>query len=124
MSEIIERVPANIIHHTRESIECPICGCGYSNKTQPQPCDTIFNGKLCIGVMEYKFEEWDTRERAYVIVRCDCGQELTCDDFTNTCDCGTDYNWSGHRLAPREQWGEETGETAADILMGGDPFED
>ena len=54
-----------------------------------------------------------------------CGHRLLCPDFTNTCPrCFTDYNWVGARLAPREQWGEETGETAADILMGGDPFED
>jgi ssDNA-binding Zn-finger/Zn-ribbon topoisomerase 1 len=24
--------------------------------------------------------------------------------------CGTEYNGSGQRLAPRSQWGEETGE--------------
>lgn len=37
--------------------------------------------------------------------------------FTNTCDgCGADYNSSGQRLAPREQWGAETGEHLADIL--------
>jgi hypothetical protein len=43
-------------------------------------------------------------------VRC-CGQWLRCDRFTVTCDgCGTDYNQSGQALAPREFWGEETGE--------------
>jgi hypothetical protein len=43
-------------------------------------------------------------------VRC-CGEWLRCDNFTTTCpDCGADYNMSGDRLAPREQWGEETGE--------------
>jgi hypothetical protein len=31
-------------------------------------------------------------------------------------ECGADYNMSGQMLAPREQWGEETGETVADIL--------
>lgn len=53
-----------------------------------------------------------------------------------TCDCGTfldypgpgrdyycphchrDYNSAGQRLAPRCQWGEETGETAADYFDG------
>lgn len=46
-----------------------------------------------------------------------CGQPLECGGFTNTCPtCGADYNWNGTRLAPREQWGEETGETAAEIL--------
>jgi len=47
-----------------------------------------------------------------------CGEVLVCDMFTNTCpNCGADYDSGGHELAPREQWGSETGETAADILM-------
>jgi hypothetical protein len=45
-----------------------------------------------------------------------CGAEVQLSGFTNTCDCGTDYNMSGQELASREQWGEETGETVADIL--------
>ncbi len=46
-----------------------------------------------------------------------CGQWLLCAGFTNTCEhCGTDYNMSGQALAPRYQWGEETGESLADIL--------
>ena len=59
------------------------------------------------------------------IGRCDsCGRAVALEGFTNTCDCGADYNSAGQRLAPREQWGEETGETAADILRGGDGFEE
>lgn len=46
----------------------------------------------------------------------ECGEEVYCDHFTNTCECGADYNMSGQRLAHRAQWGEETGETLADIL--------
>jgi hypothetical protein len=45
----------------------------------------------------------------------DCGDEVVLSEFTNTCGCGTDYNMSGQMLAPREQWGEETGESVADI---------
>jgi hypothetical protein len=46
-----------------------------------------------------------------------CGDELELPDFTNTCPhCGSDYNSSGQRLAPREQWGEETGEHWLDII--------
>lgn len=41
---------------------------------------------------------------------------VTLQGFTNTCDCGADYNGSGQRLAPRSQWGEETGESVSDIL--------
>ena len=55
--------------------------------------------------------------------RCDCGAELEIPNFTNTCECGADYNSSGQRLAPREQWGEETGESFSDILQAdSDPF--
>lgn len=62
-----------------------------------------------------------TTERGYKrrirVVRCACGREVWCDGFTNTCDCGRDYGPGGYELAPRSQWGEETGETANDILM-------
>jgi hypothetical protein len=64
----------------------------------------------------YKYVE--TCPQAYMhptVVEC-CGQEIECPDFTNTCEiCGADYNWNGSHLAPREQWGEETGEHPADI---------
>lgn len=49
------------------------------------------------------------------VIRCGCGRRVECEGFTTTCPCGADYNWAGQRLAPREQWGEETGETLADI---------
>lgn len=54
-------------------------------------------------------------------MRCQCGAilhfgrpgaDVQCDR------CGADYNSSGQRLAPRAQWGEETGETAADYDRG------
>lgn len=50
------------------------------------------------------------------IGRCVCGQIVELGRFTCSCDCGRDYNWNGDELAPREQWGEETGESEADIL--------
>jgi len=44
------------------------------------------------------------------VITC-CGSDLVCEHFTNTCDhCGADYNFAGQTLAPRSQWGEETGE--------------
>lgn len=51
------------------------------------------------------------------VVKCECGEEVLCASFTNTCDCGADYNMSGQLLAPREQWGEETGEHYADVAL-------
>ena len=63
-------------------------------------------------------------EHAYyepATIACDrCGEVVELRGFTNTCPtCGADYSLSGQLPAPREQWGEETGETASDILMGG-----
>jgi hypothetical protein len=60
-----------------------------------------------------------TRGWSYVEPRiglCDCGQEVILDHFTNTCECGRDYNSSGQELAPRSQWGEDTQEHLSDIL--------
>lgn len=48
--------------------------------------------------------------------KCFCGEEVELTGFTNTCGCGRDYNQSGQELGPREHWGEETGESLADIL--------
>ncbi len=46
-----------------------------------------------------------------------CGAIVELGHFTCTCPgCGADYNWGGQRLAPRSQWGEETGESLSDIL--------
>lgn len=48
---------------------------------------------------------------------CECGCEVELDRFTNVCErCHRDYNSAGQELAPREQWGEETGEYLGDIL--------
>lgn len=41
---------------------------------------------------------------------CSCGREVYLSHFTNECDCGLDYNQSGQQLAPRSEWGQETGE--------------
>ncbi len=53
-------------------------------------------------------------------LKCGCGRRVHLTGSrsdTYPCDCGADYNGSGQRLAPREQWGEETGEHPADIYL-------
>lgn len=48
---------------------------------------------------------------------CDaCKRRVHLDGFTNSCECGADYNMSGQRLADRSQWGEDTGESVSEIL--------
>lgn len=57
---------------------------------------------------------YDDNERP-VAIKCDCGSLLSWSPgYDETCDkCGTEYNSSGQMLAPRHQWGEETGEQFA-----------
>ena len=50
------------------------------------------------------------------IGRCSCGEEVWLGSFTNTCECGRDYNSAGQQLADRSQWGEETGEHWTDCI--------
>lgn len=61
------------------------------------------------GVRASTYDYWGAR-----VGQCVCGQEVALVDFTNTCICGRDYNTSGCILAPRDQWGEETGEHWSD----------
>ena len=49
------------------------------------------------------------------IGQCGCGREVVLDGFTCPCDCGLEYNSSGQKLAPREQWGWDTGEDWRDL---------
>ncbi len=48
---------------------------------------------------------------------CECGEEVILDDFTCPCICGLDYNSAGQLLAPRQQWGEETGEHWVEVAQ-------
>lgn len=47
------------------------------------------------------------------VITCeDCGKEVVLDNsWANQCSCGTEYNGFGQKLAPRSEWGWETGET-------------
>lgn len=67
-----------------------------------------------VGVQRWENSYWEPG-----VLRCAvCHEEVVVDRLmTNTCDrCGADYNSAGQRLAPREQWGWDTGESVSDIL--------
>ena len=108
------------------------------------PCDR--NGALLLGKLSIealanlqRCRESDIvphfEDRSYdywedAVIKCvRCGGEVVLHGFTNTCECClgfgyiTDYSMSGQLLAPRSQWGEETNETASEILMGGEDWE-
>lgn len=85
------------------------------NVKQPMNPAAQANYDKCVsGEINVYFEGLITRPWSYVepaVGQCACGANVSLANFTNTCDkCGRDYNMSGQLLAPREQWGEETGE--------------
>ena len=64
-----------------------------------------------------KRDDVTLRTKIIPVVYCCPGEDgrVECDSFTQTCPvCGSDYNFSGTLLAPRSQWGEETGEDWGD----------
>lgn len=65
-----------------------------------------------LNVKKPKLREVDSSYTEPAQGLCDiCGGLVYLTSFTNECDqCGTEYNFGGKRLAPRSQWGEETGE--------------
>ena len=71
--------------------------------------DKCLNGTYDVKDMGIQRHERSYRHSA--VIKCvNCSEHVGLQNNTNTCECGTDYNMSGQRLAPREQWGEETGE--------------
>lgn len=107
------------------SLDCP--GSGFSfecdengniDREQLDPC-AIPNLERCLALDGVRAEGVVKREWAYrhpAEGKCSCGRTVYLCGFTNTCKCGRDYNSCGYLLAPRSQWGEETGEHVADIL--------
>ena len=124
--------PSNDI---REAVDCVPTTCSYGMKSE---LEAILSGQPARSVLEAgkphtkrtglrsSLSEYGRiirpREAGVPgILRCDCGEELFM--YSPGADvecekCGADYNSAGQRLADRSQWGEETGETAADYDAG------
>jgi hypothetical protein len=79
-------------------------------KENLRQCMTGENGSTYEGMQSWPWHYWEP-----AVARCRCGAEVELRGFTNTCECGRDYNSAGQLLAPRECWGEETGEHPVDI---------
>lgn len=71
-------------------------------------------------IIRYKERNHETGDIVPGLMKCDCGAELEMyrPGADIDCDCGRSYNSGGQLLAPREQWGEETGESAMDYDQG------
>jgi hypothetical protein len=116
---IIKKVPGRFVPHLIELIECQECNSVWTIKYEvdgellehhPEFLQLKDKECKCGGICTHKKNEWEEYQKGYVVVKCDCGRKVECHHFTNTCECGADYNWNGELLAPRSQWGAETGE--------------
>ena len=105
---------------------------GETPDTRHLPGIALENYRACLtGVVHgVRVVDRGIRERKQVIhhptlIRCDCGEVVFAHRGawmdTHTCDrCGRLYNSSGQALRPVEEWGEETGESASDLMTGYD----
>lgn len=111
---------------------CPQCGpyareSGYfGSKEEAQAAmhmkadlrDTKYHGNES-KVREFREQKRDADDRLEYF-KCDCGEWLYTDRVHDVfCEkCHRDYNAYGQLLAPKEQWGEETGEHWSEYYMG------
>ena len=140
MSNVIKPARRILVEEFELSYEYPGTGCGFSfpcdrtgvvdetflsdgARKNLETCRAGEGGVVSRGVIDY------TRTiKEPAVIRCGCGQRVELDDaWLNSCDhCGRDYNGFGNLLAPRSQWGEETGEIASDMVIAsrlpGDDF--
>jgi hypothetical protein len=108
-------------------------GCGYAfacdkegNLLPPSCSEAEVNRAKVFAAIGIKYldrgiQSWSAPWTAPAIGICEkCGHLITLElPIANSCDgCDAEYTMSGQRLAPREQWGEETGESLADIFAG------
>lgn len=128
MSKVIRVFPAKReVIQDDPSIWCERCGYGATVGSIAAKEADYHPGKPCEWCgdpMVIETREYESYTPRTVEVRCDCDRMVICQGFTNPCYCGADYDSNGNRLAPREQWGEETGETYADIVGPSIPGED
>lgn len=97
-----------------------IRGWGYSFKCTPEGIVLDQKHPSYVGVLTGEFnghkfkapviQKFTHSYTEPAIGKCACGRKVALQGFTCPCDCGREYNGSGQLLAPREQWGEETGE--------------
>jgi hypothetical protein len=120
---------AEYFHLEYEWADCPGAGFGFDcdqagnvDESALNP-DALANLLACragtlrgIAIIPKGVRRYLSRWTEPAVGQCDhCGRPVELEGFTCSCCCGADYNSSGQRLAPRECWGEETGEHPADI---------
>ena len=127
MSKMISpRRKKTVLKRVREFLLNADHGCGYSFPVDEN--DTVI---LSNPDAEASFQMVITRPDLYedmgvveqkevytepAVLLCDCGHRVCLSTDPAECpQCGALYNLFGQRLAPREQWGYETGESYMDF---------
>jgi hypothetical protein len=85
-------------------LKCQMSPCALANY---EHCVNPVSNIICTGIKKYT-----SRHIEPAIARCCCGRSITLESsWSNSCEnCGREYDKNGNQLAPRSQWGEETGE--------------
>lgn len=103
--------------------DMPGAGCSFSCDKQGNLLrdeirpEALHNLEKCLSgeyaVMPQGVKDYSYTYREPAQGRCSCGRLVELADFTNTCDCGLEYNFGGQLLAPRCQWEEPWDEDEA-----------
>jgi len=88
----------------------------FADGTIPEPSN-YHNVKDDPNLIDGGIQYYERDFKTPATMKCVCGEIVYMDNvMTNTCGkCARDYSIGGSLLAPREQWGEETGESYSDI---------
>lgn len=126
-----ERVTVTERFREFEDASCP--GAGYAFELDESGEIIVTDGnrenvERCLrgeGVIDRGISERHHHYHEPAVGKCRCGREVLLTDSRggNDCRCGRIYNSFGQELAPRSQWGEETGETYSDIIRPLGDFE-
>jgi len=127
MSKILkhsERIEKTDYYRVFELKSCPGAGYSFECDEAGNPLVQIHSESNIAKCLSGEYDVIDKGVEAYVsrytqpaVLLCDCGEEFELvDTFYEECpSCGTGYNGAGQKLRPMNEWGEETGESLADI---------
>lgn len=86
---------------------CDAVGNLYMNELGPEALESLEFCRKTDTLIEEGVVDCSYDYTECAILKCACNREVTLDIYTNTCDCGREYNLFGQELAPRSQWEDE-----------------
>ena len=119
MAKVIKEVESKRITVNNDSINCGECGHGWSVDDPNHPTYESHMSKIgtpcdCGRPLKLVKSSYERFIKGYKVIECKTcsGHVNLISSWANSCDkCDSEYNGAGQLLAPRDHWGEETGET-------------